>query len=79
VVEIVEGGGFEGELGYGQFAIVLMMGASTAFATPIGFQTNLMVYGPGNYAFEDFLKMGGALTAFLAVCGGVLTNFIIKS
>ena len=79
VVDIVEGGGFEGELGYGQFAIVLMMGASTAFATPIGYQTNLMVYGPGNYAFQDFLKMGGALSAFLAVCGGVLTNFIIKS
>ncbi len=44
------------------FAIVLMMAASTSFATPIGYQTNLMVYGPGGYRFSDYLRFGLPLT-----------------
>lgn len=73
VVESIEIDG----LSIGQFAIVLMMGASTAFATPIGYQTNLMVYGPGGYIFSDFLKMGGAMTAVLTVAAGVLTYYLV--
>ena len=40
------------------FVIVVALGASLSFLTPIGYQTNLMVYGLGNYRFLDFTLMG---------------------
>ncbi|MGH7964519.1 MAG: SLC13 family permease, partial [Candidatus Binatia bacterium] len=40
------------------FAIAITIAASAAFASPMGYQTHLMVYGPGGYRFNDFLRIG---------------------
>jgi di/tricarboxylate transporter len=55
------------------FAVMIMVAASASFATPIGYQTNLMVYGPGDYQFSDFLKLGVPLTIIV----GVVSYFLI--
>ena len=40
------------------FAVAVMFSATLAFSTPVGYQTNMMVYGPGGYRFSDYVKIG---------------------
>lgn len=49
------------------FIMCLMIGASACYATPIGYQTNMMVYGPGGYRFADYLRVGIPLDILMAV------------
>ncbi|SFR87772.1 Di-and tricarboxylate transporter [Halomicrobium zhouii] len=57
------------QLGANAFAFILAVtfAASTAFMTPVGYQTNLFVYGPGGYRFMDYVKVGAPLQAVFAV------------
>lgn len=55
------------------FILVVAFGGAANFITPIGYQTNLMVYGPGGYSFADYLRFGLPLTLlYLVVCTLVL-------
>ena len=58
------------------FVIAVMMGGSACFATPIGYQTNLMVYGPGGYRFSDFLRAGLPLTLLVGGITVILTPLV---
>ncbi|WP_336337361.1 SLC13 family permease [Haloarcula brevis] len=49
------------------FVLGVTFAASTAFMTPVGYQTNLLVYGPGGYRFTDYLRVGAPLQAVFAV------------
>jgi Di- and tricarboxylate transporters len=49
------------------FILAVTFAASTAFMSPVGYQTNLFVYGPGGYEFSDYARVGGPLQVILAI------------
>jgi di/tricarboxylate transporter len=49
------------------FAMAIAVGASASFLTPIGYQTNTMVYGPGGYRFWDYARLGFPLTVLVGI------------
>lgn len=55
------------------FAIAVAVAASASFLTPVGYQTNMMVYGPGGYRYSDYTRFGAPLTAvtLITVVAGV--------
>ena len=58
------------------FILVVAFAAAANFITPIGYQTNLMVYGPGGYSFKDFFKIGFPLTVIYLIVTIVMLSLI---
>ena len=58
------------------FAVVIAIAASAGFATPLGYQTHLMVYGPGGYRFRDFLRIGVPLDILVMIVTLALTPLL---
>jgi di/tricarboxylate transporter len=62
-----------GDVNYMPYVIAVMVAASCGFTTPLGYQTNLMVYGPGGYRFSDFVRFGLPLN----IMCGIITVIIV--
>lgn len=58
------------------FIVGICFGASACFATPMGYQTNLMVYGPGGYSFLDYMKLGLPLNTFVVIASTLCIPYI---
>ena len=58
--------------------LVVMIGASASFATPIGYQTNTLVYGPGGYKFSDFIRFGVPLNVICAIVVTIVVPLLYK-
>ncbi|MDM7458073.1 MAG: SLC13 family permease [Paracoccus sp. (in: a-proteobacteria)] len=56
--------------------VAVMLGASASFATPIGYQTNTLVYGPGGYHFVDFVRIGVPLNLLMALVAALLIPLV---
>ncbi|KNE21218.1 SLC13 family permease [Virgibacillus pantothenticus] len=57
------------------FAVTTTIAASASFITPIGYQTNLIVYGPGGYTFKDYVKIGTPLSILVMLITVIIVYF----
>jgi len=57
------------------FILIVSFGAAANFITPIGYQTNLMVYGSGGYNFKDFMKIGWPLTLIYMLVSALILSY----
>ena len=58
--------------------ITVMVAASASFATPIGYQTNTLVYGPGGYSFTDFVRFGVPLNLICALVTTLMVPLVYE-
>lgn len=58
------------------FVVAVMFSATLAFATPVGYQTNMMVYGPGGYRFSDYMRVGLPLNLIVMLVASALIPLI---
>ncbi|WP_249412690.1 SLC13 family permease [Siminovitchia fordii] len=58
------------------FAVLVAIAASASFITPIGYQTNLIVYGPGGYKFKDYIKIGVPLSFLVMITSITVIYFV---
>ncbi|WP_321299123.1 SLC13 family permease [Marinifilum fragile] len=58
------------------FVLIVAFAAAANFMTPIGYQTNIMVYGPGGYSFKDFFKIGFPLTIIYMIFTVLILSYI---
>ncbi|MGR4068047.1 SLC13 family permease [Billgrantia sp. C5P2] len=58
------------------FVIAIMFAASASFMTPLGYQTNLMVLGPGGYRFTDYLRLGAPLSLIVGITAVALIPLV---
>jgi di/tricarboxylate transporter len=58
------------------FAVAVAVAASASFLTPVGYQTNMMVYGPGGYRYTDYARLGAPLTLLTIIVTVVVVRMV---
>ncbi|MBW2459099.1 MAG: SLC13 family permease [Deltaproteobacteria bacterium] len=58
------------------FVVGICFGASACYASPVGYQTNLLVYGPGGYRFSDYLRLGLPLNLFVWLAASIFVPLL---
>jgi di/tricarboxylate transporter len=66
----------DGNVSYLPYVVAIMVGASAGFITPIGYQTNLMVYGPGGYRWMDYIRFGTPLSILVGIATVIIVPMV---